>query len=598
MATRTINVSLLMQRPGRSRIEFTPDLTSVDGDVLLKKVYVFTTDAAGDATIALPVKASGTIRYTYKLPTDQARYPSTGEFLLATGSAIDFDELITLDVAETDTVRTYMDAAVATHAAIEADEDTLGHVMVDDETIVADGNGVISAAGNTSSFALEFTAANKSHVNHGNIWLTDTDYGPSFFYDFEIKPTGGQYFFSSGYGGAHMLLIGVSGNSADGYTISGNFYNANTATTTSFSSNEVIRHNEWAYVYLTCDGTWLTLGVNGVQSMVVAHTAVRRVAANTDTVGFVGGSNHQNFTGRIGRVRLMEGAVPFANAYNTGTFRPPVENGVMANVTDSTEANRQFNFVADYRSGLILDISDGLGGKKHHGFLAEDSDAVGSQGYLSDLQLYNRTAANRPQWVVDPFSYPTATAGQQTQIVGTRIYDDFSRADVHYGNSVALSLGSTRIGSAAWQGTTHGILNGNAYGNSSSPTMVYVVDAGNVDATIYWKRPAAYAPTGVGANYKLIFRRVAADSYYSLDVDAAGTGYIVQYVGGVVTILDSMTFGTSWTEAKVIVTALSVGSYADGVLIKTVAIAENLTGTGKGFCLQHPALRISEFGIT
>lgn len=112
MATRTINVSLLMQRPEKSRIEFTPDLTSVDGDVLLKKVYVFTTDAAGDATIALPVKASGTIRYTYKLPTDQARYRSTGEFYLEAGSAIDLDDLIVAGVVSTDSVEQYVDAAL------------------------------------------------------------------------------------------------------------------------------------------------------------------------------------------------------------------------------------------------------------------------------------------------------------------------------------------------------------------------------------------------------------------------------------------------------------------------------------------------------
>lgn len=112
MATRTINVSLLMQRPEKSRIEFTPDLTSVDGDVLLKKVYVFTTDAAGDATIALPVKASGTIRYTYKLPTDQARYRSTGEFYLDAGSAIDLDDLIVAGVVSTDSVEQYVDAAL------------------------------------------------------------------------------------------------------------------------------------------------------------------------------------------------------------------------------------------------------------------------------------------------------------------------------------------------------------------------------------------------------------------------------------------------------------------------------------------------------
>jgi len=114
MATRTINVSLLTQKAGKHTIEFTPDLTSVDGDVLLKRKYVFVTDTTGDATIALPVKASGTIRYTYKLPTDQARYPSTGEFYLESGSAIDLDDLLALGTESSDAI---LDAIFPTRTA-------------------------------------------------------------------------------------------------------------------------------------------------------------------------------------------------------------------------------------------------------------------------------------------------------------------------------------------------------------------------------------------------------------------------------------------------------------------------------------------------
>lgn len=144
MATRTINVSLLMQRPEKSRIEFTPDLTSVDGDVLLKKVYVFTTDASGDATIALPVKASGTIRYTYKLPTDQARYRSTGEFYLEAGSAIDLDDLITAGVVATDSVIEY----IAANAVLQTGAQTVAGVktfssdpIIPDEAFGSGWNG-------------------------------------------------------------------------------------------------------------------------------------------------------------------------------------------------------------------------------------------------------------------------------------------------------------------------------------------------------------------------------------------------------------------------------------------------------------------------
>lgn len=112
MTTRTINVSLAEQTPRVRTLVFTPVLSSVDGDVLLAVPFKFNTNAEGDATIALPVKASGSIRYDYKIPKEGTRQYSTGTFYLSAGAAIDLDDLINAGGTASDTLIEYVDTAI------------------------------------------------------------------------------------------------------------------------------------------------------------------------------------------------------------------------------------------------------------------------------------------------------------------------------------------------------------------------------------------------------------------------------------------------------------------------------------------------------
>jgi len=109
-STRTVTISLVEQSLAKRTCYFTPRLSSADGDVILAKVYKKTTDASGDATIALPTKASGTITYDYKLPTAVPGVYSEGTFHLSAGSAIDLDDLIAAGGEASDTVIDYVDA--------------------------------------------------------------------------------------------------------------------------------------------------------------------------------------------------------------------------------------------------------------------------------------------------------------------------------------------------------------------------------------------------------------------------------------------------------------------------------------------------------
>lgn len=580
----------------------------------------------------------------------------------------------------------------------------------------------------SGQMALSFTAVNQSHVNHGCFWEPNVKYY-TFFADALIRPTGSGYGpLSAGYGGNHDLLWGVTGDATNGYTITGNIYDADTSTATSFSTVDKLRHNEWAYIAVAYDGASIIAIINGVPSSIIAYTGNRRTNNGYEGTLFVGGSNHLNYSGKIGMVRIMEGNLPYVGSAGLkGTaFRPPVNSGNAASY-EGASTSQPFNFVADYRTGSVNDISCGLpngiqqvitntvvagagittngnaknvvtaagmpnspktvttavttashttaaliatamrtslradadvssfyivGGSGaditltaikpaandpsanftieddtsagitedttavqttlgylrenilHHGFLAEAYDAgaetnlTSEAGQINKPTLYDRDATRRPVWIVDPFTFPTTVAAQKTQIASTRIYDDFSRADVHYGNSTVLGCGSTRIGTKAWSNNAYGILNGNMYGNSTAPGINTFTDAGVTDKTIIWRRPSSTIPLLVGANYRFVFRYVDASNYEYLYVDEFGTGTIYEVVAGTPTALGAnYSFGTTWTEAKVILTGTTVDVYNGGASLGTRTMTVNGAGTTQGVWLVHPALRISEVGV-
>lgn len=135
-STRTVTISLVEQNLGKRTYYFYPRLSSADGDVVLNKVYKGTTNASGDATIALPTKASGTITYDYRLPTSVPGVYSEGTFHLSAGSAIDLEDLIAAGGVASDTVIDYVDERTADAVA-------LGALFADLETPGTDGQKLV-----------------------------------------------------------------------------------------------------------------------------------------------------------------------------------------------------------------------------------------------------------------------------------------------------------------------------------------------------------------------------------------------------------------------------------------------------------------------
>jgi len=452
--------------------------------------------------------------------------------------------------------------------------------------------GIPSSGGR--AYALEFDGTPK-HVNYGMFWQPNVAYSDCFA-EFMVKPTGSGYFLSAGYGGNHCLLIGVDGTDA-GWIITGNVHNSDTSTSTTFTTVETLRHNEWHYVSVAIDGINIIVSINGVPSSFVAFDTDRKTTDPVEGVLFVGGSGHLNFSGRLAGVRIFENGIPVssANFFKTNCFRPPTERFTQSGAWNGT-AMVSPSFIADFRTGRLDDQSLGLDGVKHNGFLAEASLSETETGLFYNNGAYNRDISLLPKWVQDEFAFPTTAPTAQTPIVGARIYDDFSRADVHLGTSATLGLGTTTVGNKTWSGSHYGILNGLAFPKAADGLSTFVTD-NQVNCTIIMRRP--YSVTNAGAGWQLVFRGTSDDDCEKLDIADTGTSYILQYVGGVYqgAIGGSFNFGTDWLEAKVVLTGDQCQIYKNGTLIATKTMTANLSGTGAGFNLPRCLYRISEFAV-
>lgn len=451
--------------------------------------------------------------------------------------------------------------------------------------------GTFNAGRSLDGWALEFDDTKQHHVNHGHFLLEDTDYN-AFAMDFMIKPTGGQYFLSPGEGGNHApALVGVSGNSTTGYEITGNLAYAGSSTNLPQNSGDRIRHDKWAFVSVVNTGSLLLTYINGVPSAVKSYSGGIRLNDLYEAVLYVAGSDHQGFKGRKRGFRIFMGD---ASVYPSAVaFRPPVENFEDSWLNPSSVLKHPV-FIAPYYRGHTEDTSLGFTGRKHHGFLAEASG-----GFLNGL--YNRDVSKLPKWVVDPWAWPTEAAAQKTQISGSRIYDDLSRPDVHYGTSATLGMGTTRIGGKVWAASNYGILNGLAFcGIGGNNHRAIITDAGTVDKTIVWRRPIAGMGTGVGATYRFVYQSTDANNYNDIFIDEYGTCQVRQVVGGTATAVGAnLSAGTSWTEVRAVISAsgTSVDARLDGSSIGTRTISANTAATSCGFELTHPVLRVSEFAV-
>ncbi len=440
----------------------------------------------------------------------------------------------------------------------------------------------------SGGWAVRTHSAKYNHINHGPIWMPNTNYG-DFCYETWIKPFGIQYEFSAGNGGGHFILMGVN---ADG-TVSGNVWDANIPTAFSFQTVDKVRFYEWVNLRLLGSGTDLGVIINGVPAFTTPYSGVRRLNADYECIGYKGGSDHQNFDGLHGGWKLWEGVIPYADPFNIVT-RPAIEHFGLAN-NRKAGVNVVANIICDYSKRNLIDTGATLNGSNHPGFFAEtlSTGAAGFSDQFDFTQANNRVEENMPVWVYDPIRF-TGVAAQKTMIAGSRIYEDFSGPDIHKGNSATLGLGISRIGNKIWTAPNFGKLNGRAFGSSTAPGVALLSDAQSDGVTVLRRIDTSFPNA---SNFQVIFNYVDASNYSWLQLDQYGSGFILAYISGVYTNLGSLTFGSTWTEAKVVRNGNSIKSYNGNDLKHDITSSANITGLQKGFATNAPLLKADEFAV-
>lgn len=315
---------------------------------------------------------------------------------------------------------------------------------------------------------LVFDGTKNQHVTHGTVCSVydgtpSTYLANEFTVDMWVKisPTMGfGYAGSVGYGGAHAWLVGVV-RSGDKYSITGNIASLqnNTYVPVSFSSEPTISANVWFLLTLELKNNVITVFKDGVVQSQTPFAGQRIAAfASSDPQGgelFVGGSDHINWTGSIGSIRVFEGA----GIYGGTSFIPDVSFADTKYIAGTSTLVRS-NLLADYAQcgSIIYDASNGYNGRKHSGALRSAVYGLGGWRF---------NAFPLPECVKDK-THPrfglqqTIPDPPQAPPMSATIFDSFNRADSTYLNGIP-SLGSTEVNGQQWNNSAHfGIQDGHA----------------------------------------------------------------------------------------------------------------------------------------
>ena len=450
--------------------------------------------------------------------------------------------------------------------------------------------------------ALAFNASKSNHVNHGIVRLPATDYTNCGF-EMWVKPLGSGYLVSEGYGGQHGLLFGFAGNSSDGYTLTGNVWNADTATATTFTTAEAVPHDEWCKVgayALTTDR--IVLCINDVPSALVVWDGVRKVDSITDCVLYIGGSDHSNFTGIIGCWRYWENADPMTSVTIEQVVRNPrPDNLRIASFWNGT-AQINMGIIADYRTGSLEDFGNGLNGSRRNGFLSETitSGTAGQGQNFNFTPLNVLVPENEPSWVIDEIVPCRIATPLKTPTPGAIVEDTFGGMNVNYWDRATLGLGTTETGGVAWTGdvANYGKQYGAAFTNSTANGAILLEGVG-VNKTVIWEKYSQRIP--VGTSFICIFRYVDANNYLALYIDGYGNGYIIPFIAGVQeSSLATVSIGLDWTQVKVVISATTLTFYKNGSgtpIQAATASVLHATGNGCGWKSNSPLLRLTRIAV-
>lgn len=419
-------------------------------------------------------------------------------------------------------------------------------------------------------YVLEFDGGFKS-VDYGNFWMEGVDLG-YFFWEFWAMPgpnASERYIVSDGYGGAHAILLGFSAVTAASvnYVLIGNVWDGIQGV--SFRSDEGPAVNEWGHYAVGWEGNNIITYFDGVPVGKTAFAGPRREVGPFGGGGrlLIGGSDHQNFIGKIWQVRGYENSNPRRDVNNNGAsmaaFAPQTifegDGTLLSSFTRPTlsVADRSGNnYVGRVRStacGVPFDCSGPL-----------------------------------PQFVLDPTA-PSARPGQPATIAdyplpvpeGALIFDSFSRPHSTYAFDGVGGLGSTEGGSAGrqvWRSSQlenglfpFGILNGRAVVLANTASAAWVsTGAGPADLDIRVNRRPG---SGSGISTGLLFRfRDTSNFFYAFTTgDGASTQSLtVGNTSGAASnvLVAGAPLPAGWTTLRVVTRETGgIEIYADSTLV-------------------------------
>lgn len=410
--------------------------------------------------------------------------------------------------------------------------------------------------------ALEWDGSGTQSVYHGFFWTPGQDLGPC---DWEAWLAPGEeaatYWISDGSGGAHAILAGFTYDAPSGLnTVTGNM-NGTLAGPSFSSGSDGLAPGEWGHVLIAFDLTTIYTLINGVCCGQTAWTGgVRQSPSGDQGRLFIGGSDHQNWRGKILAVRGLEG---FSRAANSPTWTPerPFHDWIDIG-TQHVPAS--FLAVYDRPTWLVEDLSEGWQGRKHPGVVT---------GRWSDpvVMLDPVLAARVPPRFSHDATLPYGNYGLVVPVgatlvppatpAGAKVFDSFSRANQTPAFQRTPSLGSTESGSLGvlpWtvtNGQVWGILCGRAYPYGLNGTFALVeVGTSQQDVRVTRKLGDGLNPAHP---VTLALRCDGAGNGYAAETaNATGSRIILYKITNhlrAATLIDAGAAGTTWTKLRVVV---------------------------------------------
>lgn len=430
------------------------------------------------------------------------------------------------------------------------------------------------------TYALEFTPNqvwNAGFIGHnayhGHFWTASATPGNFFADAWACASYGAEYVISGGYGGAHPILLGFNGATSGKIKLTGNVYDG--SSNVSITSVDGVDPDTWHHIGLGLDQTanFLYLYLDGILTDKVAFSGTRTVGALSSDLGlYMGGSDHSNFKGKILRVRIFEGAIPFTGGVFPASFNPEM---VFRSTMQAGTTEHKASFLTDYSkvSEVLPDYSAGYNGGTHSG-----SRQIGNNGFRADSD------SKLPQWVAANFIEPTFLDTPESIPPGAVVFDDFSRGNQIFTwrggeTSEYPWLGTARTGEV-WEGFSGsapagqgdvGILEGSAVGLNDFNLQRAWIPTGVTDYIITTTRKGS-------GSIGVILRQVDTSNYLELLLESGTCTYKRVEAGGTTFVGGGSITNTAWTSVVITVSGTSVSAAVGG---DTFPLTETVLTTGE-----------------